>query len=153
MPYIWLAVGAAIVVAGLAIAFAKRRRDAPLRREVIAASPVTLAADVAVRVRTVFGDVSLKGTMTLRIKNGFIEVSNPFPPARVLMGQEFYFRANAVQLEAGLTAWGRECITITGDSSGKQLTLTITERKRTRVIWDALVKAGAQPASCEPADA
>ena len=88
MPYIWLAVGAAIVVAGLAIAFAKRRRDAPLRREVIAASPVTLAADVAVRVRTVFGDVSLKVTMTLRIKNGFIEVSNPFPPARVLMGQE-----------------------------------------------------------------
>jgi hypothetical protein len=143
MPYFWLAVGVAIVVAGLTIAFAKRRRDAPLRREVRAGSPVTFAADVAVRVRTLFGDVPLRGEMTLLIRGGFIEVSNPFPPARVLLGQEFYFRANDVQLAAGLSAWGGACITINGLSSGKQVILTITERKRIRAIWDALVGAGA----------
>jgi hypothetical protein len=142
MPYFWLAVGVAIVVAGLTIAFAKRRRDAPLRREVREVSPVTFAADVAVRVRTVFGDVPLRGEMTLLAKGGFIEVSNPFPPARVLLGQEFYFRANVVQLESGLNAWGRASITIDGHSSGKQVILTITERKRIRAIWDALAAAG-----------
>jgi hypothetical protein len=149
MPYLYLATAAVLIAAGLATAYLKRRRDTSLRLEVRAA-PIDFAAVVAVKVRTLFGDISIRGDMLLRVRGGFIEVSNEFAPARVLLGQEFYLRADVVEVEVGVNSWGRECIVISGVSSGKNIVLTIAERRRIRTIWDALVKAGAKPITQPP---
>jgi len=143
MPYVYLAVGALLIAAFLATGYVKRRRDEALRLEARAV-PIKFAAIVAVKVRTgLFGDIPIRGELTLRVRGGFIEVSNPFAPARVLLGQEFYLRANGVKIETGVSSWGRDSIVISGNSSGKDIVLIISERKRIKAIWDAMVDAGA----------
>jgi hypothetical protein len=60
------------------------------------------------------------------------------------------FPATAVTIETSRGRWGREWIRLTGESAGKVIRLSITNRKNMREAWDALVGAGVVPVGEPP---
>jgi hypothetical protein len=148
---LFIGVGFFVVAVVLAVQFRKAlkeyRQRAPIRREV-QAHPETFRTGVVVRIRRTSGESTLRGTLFLIVRGGFLEISHPVRLVAVLFGQEFYFRASDLRIE---TYWDqRERISITDISYGMDASLSVTSRTNLGEIWYALVAAGAVPAGQAP---
>jgi hypothetical protein len=90
------------------------------------------------------------GPFNLIVHGDAIRVSNPFSPARLLLGYEYCYRAEdtTIKVVAGLS---HDWIEIEGQPTGTAARIQIGRRNTNRQIWDALVHAGAQPIGAGPA--
>jgi hypothetical protein len=124
----------------------RRRDDAALRKEIQARATVDFRADVDLKADILGFMLTARGPLNLIVSGDAFAISHPFPLARVLFGQEYVYRAGdtAIEVVPGLR---HDWIEVTGSGARIQ----IGRRKRNREIWDALVRAGAQPAGPPPA--
>jgi hypothetical protein len=149
--YFATAVLAAILVAGGTYVSLKRRREAPLRRQV-KAQRITFMATVEVKHRASLGMTASGDKLQLFVREDAVQISHPIPPLGFLLAQEWYFQARDITIEVSKNRWNREWIVIEGRSAGRDVWLSMTNRKQLRSIWDALVAAGAQPRGLPPID-
>ena len=94
MQYVFLAVVLAGFVIGLGQVWLKRRREAPLRREIRSQS-VTFSTRLSqVKVKEGYGWprwLSLNSSMALCVRGDSLDISSTNLPIRVVMGMEYYF--------------------------------------------------------------
>lgn len=141
----------------LALAFAavvigtlpRRRREAPLRKELRARPVVTFRARVDVKANVLGMMLSARGPLYLIVRSDAVEVSHPFPLARFLFGQEYCYRAEDTTVEV-VTGLRHDWIEIDGQPAGTAARIWIGRRSMNRQIWDELVRAGAHPIGSAP---
>jgi hypothetical protein len=159
-PHTWPApppAAAVLVLIFLALAFAasanpawpRQRREEALRKE-IQARPVTFRARVDVRAKNLLGTMmSHRGRLDLVVCGEAFEVSHPFPLARFLFGQDYCYRAEDTTIKVVPGPRGHDWIEISGPiRSAAQIEIGRTNMNRQ--IWDALVRAGANPIGSSP---
>jgi hypothetical protein len=102
MEYVLLAV----VVVGFAVSFGavwlKRRRQAPLRREIRSKNITFRTGLTEVKERqsgALFKWLTLNSVMALYVRGDSIEISSRILPFRVVMGTENYFKARETFIE------------------------------------------------------
>jgi hypothetical protein len=128
----------------------KYHLNAPVRRE-IRAKDVIFRTSVQARVVTsLFGEVAINGSVKLIVRTDAFEVSHPFLPVRIVLGQEYFFKAKEVTIEMREGMWNREWIVIKGETSGSQAQISITNRHNLHVAWNALASSGAVPVGPPP---
>jgi hypothetical protein len=157
MEYVILAT----VVAGFSVilggVWLTRRREAPLRRE-IRAQGVTFQTGVAVRRKESYGSrgwLDLKSGMALVVRGDAIEISSMAWPFRVVMGEEYYFRARETTIQVRREPsrpFELRWIAVTGRKDGKEVKLAISKGNAYQLsqVWSALVGAGAVPVGPPP---
>jgi hypothetical protein len=123
--------------------WSRRRREEPLRKEMQARA---VMAVMTFQARVVTED---RGTLRLTVRGDLFEVSHPFPLARFLLGQDYCYRAEDTTVELVPGLW-YDWIEIGGQQGTGLSPMRIGRRKMTRQIWDALVRAGAQPIGPPP---
>lgn len=123
--------------------WSRRRREAPLRKEMQARA---VMAVMTFQARVVTED---RGGLRLTVRGDLFEVSHPFPLARFLFGQDYCYRAEDTTVELVPGLW-YDWIEIGGQQGTGLSPMRIGRRKMTRQIWDALVRAGAQPIGPPP---
>jgi hypothetical protein len=128
----------------------RRRREAPLRQQ-MGARPVTFRAGVDVKANILGIMLPTSGPFNLIVHGDAIRVSNPFPPARLLLGYEYCYRAEDTTIKA-VAGLSHDWIEIEGQPTGTAARIQIGRRNTNRQIWDALVHAGAQPIGVGPAE-
>jgi hypothetical protein len=167
-PHIWLAgnpgsppsaAAVAFLLASLALAFAvsagvawsRRRREEPLRKEIRSRPMVTFRSSVDVKANFLGTMTSQRGPLYLTVHGDVFEVSHPFSLARFLFGQDYCYRAEATAIKVvpGLL---HDWIEISGLSGMRAAYIQIGRRKMNRQIWDALERSGAQPIGPPPLD-
>jgi hypothetical protein len=132
------------------VLIARRRQVSQVRREA-RMRPVRLLATVRAQVETsLFGELAIRGPVTLIVRDGFVEISHPFPVARFLFGQEYYLRLDGMTIEASRGAWGGGWITMEGDCAGRTRCISIANREKLWAIWNALADGGATPIGPPP---
>jgi hypothetical protein len=139
-----LAFAAIAIVAGR-----RRRREAPLRREMRARPEVTFRASVDVKVSFLGMMLAARGRLQLIVRGDAFEVTHPFPLARVIFGQEYCYLAKETTVEA-VTGLRRGLIEINGRPAGTGARIRIGQRNMDDEIWDALIQAGAEPVGPGP---
>jgi hypothetical protein len=153
---LFFGVAFAVIAAAFAVQFRNglkaHRRIEPIRREV-QGHPVTFRTSVVVAIRTPSGESTLRGSLNLMVRGGFLEISHPLRPVAVLFGQEYYFRATDLRIQTHRDQ--RERIRITDISYGTDSSLSVTAMPRFSQadlggIWQALVNAGAVPVGQAP---
>jgi hypothetical protein len=135
------------------LAFQKYRSRRPAR-EAARARPVTFATPVKLRPVRTLGGFRGPGSdfVTLTVRGDLIEVASPHRLFQVIAQQEFYLDAGAVTFGVERGYRGRERISITGTSDGRQVRLSVSSDFGLRPIWDALTAAGAEPTGDPPHD-
>jgi hypothetical protein len=123
--------------------WSRRRREEPLRKEMQARA---VMAVMTFQARVVTED---RGGLRLTVRGDLFEVSHPFPLARFLFGQDYCYRAEDTTVELVPGLW-YDWIEIGGQQGTGLSPMRIGRRKMTRQIWDALVRAGAQPIGPPP---
>ena len=123
--------------------WSRRRREEPLRKEMQARAVMTV---MTFQARVVTED---RGGLRLTVRGDLFEVSHPFPLARFLFGQDYCYRAEDTTVELVPGLW-YDWIEIGGQPGTGLSPMRIGRRKMTRQIWDALVRAGAQPIGPPP---
>ena len=123
--------------------WSRRRREEPLRKEMQARAVMTV---MTFQARVVTED---RGGLRLTVRGDLFEVSHPFPLARFLFGQDYCYRAEDTTVELVPGLW-YDWIEIGGQPGTGLSPMRIGRRKTTRQIWDALVRAGAQPIGPPP---
>jgi hypothetical protein len=152
----------ALIVAGclvltwvgmIALGLQKYRSRRPAR-EAARARPVTFAMPVKLRPTRALGGFHGPGTdlVTLTVRGDLIEVASPHRLFQVIAQQEFYLDARAATFGVERGFRGRERITITGRSDGRDVDLSVTSVFGLRQIRDALTAAGAEPTGNPPQD-
>jgi len=150
VQYIIVTIAATVVLAVVALVYVARSRNSE-RRSDFRTQSINFRAVVRVKVRTaLFGTVPIRGPMDLIVRDKGVEISNPFPPARVLFGQEYYFEADDLQVEAVSGLLGREWIAIRGESGGRSVDMLVGRNSNLAAIWEALVHVGAVPIGIVP---
>jgi hypothetical protein len=103
MEYVMLAV----VVAGFAVTYGgvwlRRRRQAPLRREVRSQNVTFWISLDEVKEREYGGLIKwvpLNSVMALHVRGDSFEISSMILPFRVVMGMEYYFKASETFIES-----------------------------------------------------
>jgi hypothetical protein len=138
-----------LVFAALAVgALSRRRREAPMRREMRARAVLTFLASVDVKQVILGTTTSAKGRLDLIVRGDAFEVSHPFPPARFMFGQEYCYRAVDTTLK--VVPGRHEWIEISGPPTRTAARIWIKRKNQNRQIWDALVHAGAHPIGSPP---
>jgi hypothetical protein len=152
----------AVVVGGFTAIYGRiwlrRRREAPLRREI-------RARDVSFWTSLDFVKISdsdgwprwlgLNAPMALFVRGDAFEVSSTFAPIRIAMGFEYYFKANETSVEvsrAPSRISKRVSIVVTGRQLDKEIQLAIASKYKLHLAWNALVSAGATPTGLPPQD-
>jgi hypothetical protein len=140
---------AVVFGASAVVAWSRRRREEPLRKEMSARPVVTFRTRVDVKANIVGVMVDARGPLYLIVRGDAFEVSHPFPLARSLFGQEYCYRAEhtTVKVVRGLLY---EWIEIEGRAITRAARIWIRRRKLNRQIWDALISAGAHPIGLSP---
>jgi hypothetical protein len=157
MQYVMLAsvvAGFSVVLGGV---WLRRRREAPLRRE-IRAQDVTFRAGVAVWLKESYGWggwLDLKSGMALVVRGDAIEISSVAWPFRIVMGEEYYFRARETTIQVRREPsrpFELRWIVVTGRTDGKDVRLAISTRNAHQLsqVWNALAGAGAVPVGPPP---
>jgi hypothetical protein len=123
--------------------WSRRRREEPLRKEMQARAVMMV---MTFQARVVTED---RGGLRLTVRGDLFEVSYPFPLARFLFGQDYCYRAEDTTVELVPGLW-HDWIEIGGQPGTGLSPMRIGRRKMTRQIWDALVRAGAQPIGPPP---
>ena len=130
------------------LAWIRRRREAPLRRE-IQAQPLTFRSPVRVRADFFGTMASLRGMLHLNVYSNGFEILDALPPVRFVFGFDYCYRARDTSIEVirgALTEW----IEITGHPAGSAVQAQIRSRGMNRQLWDVLVAAGARPVGQPP---
>ena len=158
MQYVFLAVVLAGFAIGLGQVWLKRRREAPLRRE-IRSQNVTFRTNLTeVKVKEGHGWpewLALRSSMALYVRGDSIDISSTILPIRVVMGTEYYFKASETSIETSRDpsrSSALNWIVVTGSQRGKEIKLAITNRNEGRLhdAWNALTAAGAIPIGPPP---
>jgi hypothetical protein len=143
-----LVMGGAVGLAALAgTSWHKSQADA---RQEAHAGDVTAIWSVGMRREGFFvfhGAGMRAGLVSLR--GGFIEVAHVLAVARTLNRGEFYFPARETRLWVESGAFGRERLVISGPSGGQPAQVSVSPGNRAALVqmWNALIEAGAIPAS------
>jgi hypothetical protein len=121
----------------------RRRFEAPLRAAARARQAQTFSMSVDAKVSRQGVELPVKGRLQLVVWGDIVEVSHPFPLARFIFGQEYFFlaRETTVRLIPGRQDW----ILIEGHWRGRTTRVWVARRDMTREIWNALIYAGASP--------
>jgi hypothetical protein len=128
----------------------KYHLNAPIRHE-IRAKDIIFRTSVKARVATaLFGEVAINGSVKLIVRTDAFEVSHPFLLVRIILGQEYFFKAKEVTIEMHEGMWNREWIIIKGETSSRQAQISITNTHNLHVAWNALVSVGAVPVGPPP---
>ena len=102
MQYAFLGVVLAGFVIGLGQVWLRRRREAPLRREV-RSQPVrfwTALAEVELNEGSGWPEwLPLRSSMALYVRYDSFDISSTFLPFRVVMGMEYYFKSSETSIE------------------------------------------------------
>jgi hypothetical protein len=158
MQYIFLAVVLAGFAIGLGQVWLRRRREAPLRRE-IRSQPVTYWTALAeVKVREGYGWPEwqpLRSSMALNVRGDSFDISSTILPIRVAMGMEYYFKASEVSIETSRVPSRSPAVNwiiVTGSQRGKAIKLAITNGNEGQLhdAWNALTAVGAIPIGPPP---
>ena len=160
MHYVFLAV----VLAGVAVSFGqvwhKRRREAPLRREIRSQGVTFWIRLPQVKVSEDCGWpswLSLNSSMALSVRRDSFDVSSVTTPIRLVMGMEYCFKASETSIETSREPSRNSAlnwIVVTGSQRGQEIKLAITHGNEGQLhdAWNALVAAGAIPVGPPPAD-
>lgn len=158
MQYILLAVVLAGVAIGLGQVWIRRRREAPQRRE-IRSQNVTFQLGLAeVKLKEGYGRpewLPLRSSMALCVRGDSFDISSTILPIRVVMGMEYYFKANEASVETSRNPSRNSAmswIVVTGSHHGEEIKLAITNGDEGRLhdAWNALVAVGAMPIGTAP---
>ena len=128
--------------------------EAPLREEIRARPEPNFRAKVAVKVPLIGGiGLPSRNDLALTVHGDLIQISQRSWAARRALGQEYCFRARETSIEVARSPF-RTWIIIRGGqpSSGQPGSgpVWIWHPRQLGPIWDALLAAGAQPASSPP---
>ena len=137
----------------------RRRREAPLRRE-IRAQDVTFRTGVPVLLGQPYGWprwLQLNSVMALIVRRDAIEISSQVWPIRVVLGMEYYFRARETTIQVRREPsrpFELKWIVVTGRQGGNEVKLAISKERADQLcqVWSALVGAGAVPVGPPPPD-
>ena len=158
MQYVFLAVVLAGVAVSLGQVWLRRRREAPLRREMRGQDVTFRVRLPKVKVSEGYGWprwLSLNSSMALYVRGDSFDISSTIPPIRVVMGMEYYFKASETSIETSREpsrSAALNWIIVTGRQRGEKIKLAITNRNEGRLhdAWNALVAAGAIPIGPPP---
>jgi hypothetical protein len=130
-------------------AWRRWQAEAPLREEIKARPEASFSARVAVKV-PVFNRVALplRNDLDLAVRGDLIEVSQRSWVARHVFAQEYCFRARDTSIEVARSPFRTWIIIRRGQPDSSPV--WISHSRQLGPIWDALVTAGAQPASSPP---
>jgi hypothetical protein len=158
MQYVFLAVVLAGFVVGLGQVWIRRRREAPLRRQIRSQNVTFWTSLAEVKVKDGYGWpewLPLKSSMAIYVRGDSFDISSSILPIRVVMGMEYYFKASGTSIETSRTpskSSGLNWIVVTGSQRGEEIKLAITKRNERQLhdAWTALVAAGALPIGPPP---
>jgi hypothetical protein len=145
----WLAVLALAFLVFALIAWSRRHREEPVRKEIRAQPVVSFRVSVDVKANFLGAMTSQHGPLNLTVYGDAFEVSHSFPLARFIFGQDYCYRAEDTIVEVvpgPLHDW----IEISGQSGIRAARIQIWHRKMNRQIWDVLVGSGAHPIGPPP---
>jgi|ERR1700722_792970 hypothetical protein len=160
MQYAFLGVVLAGFVIGLGQVWLRRRREAPLRREV-RSQPVRFWTALAeVELNEGFGWpewLPLRSSMALYVRYDSFDISSMFLPFRVVMGMEYYFKSSETSIKTSRDpsrSSKMKWIVVTGRQRGQEIKLAITNQNVDQLnnAWNALVAAGATAIGPPPED-
>jgi hypothetical protein len=140
---------ALVFTAFAAVAWSRRRREEPLRKEIRARPVVTFQARVDVKQNVLGMMASARGPLYLTVRGDAFGVAHPFPLARFLFGQDYSYRAADTAIKVVPGVW-HDWIEIGGRPGTEAARIMIGRRNTNRQIWDALVYSGARPAGPPP---
>lgn len=129
-------------------AWQRRRAEAPLRTE-LRARPVADFSTKVMAKALLFGDLPMHDFLNLTVSGDTFEISHPNRSARVVFGREYCFRAADTTVETAHSQL-QDWIVVQGLPASRHNRVWITKRGQLAPIWDALVHAGAHPASPPP---
>ena len=147
VQYAFLGVVLAGFVIGLGEVWFRRRREAPLRREV-RSQPVrfwTALAEVKLNEGSGWPEwLPLRSSMALYVRYDSFDISSTILPFRVIMGMEYYFKSSETSIETSraLSRSSRlKWIVVTGRQRGQEIKLAITNPNEGQLhdAWNALV--------------
>jgi hypothetical protein len=156
MQYVMVAIVAAVLSLVYGQVWLRRRRVAPLRREIRARDITFRAALDRVYVMepgmspSSDFEVPISSPVELIIRGDAFEVSYAGPLGRV-MGLEYFFRARETTVELNRPIpriYGTDTpprIIVRGWQGGRRIQLTIRQKNDLLEIWNALTAAGAVP--------
>jgi|SRR6185312_10886803 len=158
MQYVFLAVVLAGFVAGLGQVWLRRRREAPLRREIRSQNVMFWTRLPQVKVKEGYGRpawLSLNSSMALYVRGDSFDISSTNLPIRVVMGMEYYFKASGTSIETSRDLSRNSAlnwIVVTGSQRREEIKLAITHGNEGLLhdSWNALVAAGAIPIGPPP---
>jgi|SRR5580698_6880154 hypothetical protein len=101
----------------------------------------TFITSVDAKVSWLGQEVSVKGRLQLVIWGDIVEVSQPLPLARFIIGQEYFFLARGTT--ATIIPGRQDWILIEGHWRGRLTQVWVSDGGMTRETWNALVSAGA----------
>ena len=96
--------------------------------------------------------------MALHVRLDSFDVSSVTPPIRVIMGMEYYFKADGTSIETSRDPSrysAMNWIVVTGSQRGREIKLAITHGNEGQLhdAWKALIAAGATPIGSPPGGA
>ena len=125
------------------------RAEAPLREEIRARPETNFRAQVSVKVPLIGGiGLPSRNDRALAVHGDAFEITQRSWIACRVFGQEYCFRARETSIEVARSPL-RTWIVIRGGQPGSG-PVWISQPRQLGPIWDALVTAGAQPASSPP---
>ena len=154
----------AVVVAGFSFIYGRvwlrRRRGAPLRRE-IRARDVTFRSHLDRVIVTESGwlqpgsdfGIPIFSPVELIVRGDAFEVCSALALGRVVTGLEYLFRAGETAVELNRVVpriYGRDTpprVVVRGWRAGRKIQLTIRQKNDPLEIWHALTEAGVVPSS------
>ncbi len=129
-------------------AWRRRRAEAPLPAE-LSARRADYSVTVMTRTPLPGASFPLHGHLSLTVRGDAFEISHPSPGARLILGQQHCFRAAATTIAAARRQM-QDWIVVQGLPASRRNQVWITKRGQLAPIWEALIRAGAQPASPPP---
>ena len=130
-------------------AWQRRRAEATLRTELRTRPTVDFSIKVTAKAPLLGSDLPMRDFLNLTVRGDAFEISHPKQSARVAFGREYCFRA-ADTTVATAHSQMQDWIVVQGLPASRHNRVCITNRRELAAIWDALVRAGAQPASPPP---
>ena len=130
------------------LASVRRRREAPLRKE-IQAQPLTFRSPVRVSAELFGMMAGARGNLYLNVHGDAFEIVDTMPVARFVFGMDYCYRAQDTSIQV-IQSGPFECIEITGHPAGSAVRAQIRRRGMNRQFWDALVAIGVHPVGQPP---